>query len=88
MVKPKVRNVAPVVLMNRQIRAANVMLLDENGKKIGVMSLRDAIKMAEEKNLDVLCMSQTQDPPICKIYSYGKYKYDLSTKKKDNRHKN
>ncbi len=68
-------------LVNQQIRAREVRLVDEKGVQLGVIPLREALGMAEERNLDLIQVTEKVDPPVCKIGDYGKYLYSL--KKKD-----
>ncbi|MDD4662166.1 MAG: translation initiation factor IF-3 [Candidatus Pacebacteria bacterium] len=68
-------------LINQQIRSREVRIVDEKGMQLGVISLREALTMAEERNLDLIQVTEKVDPPVCKIGDYGKYLYSL--KKKD-----
>ena len=69
--------------INGQIRAKEVNLIDENGEKLGVMSLNEALKIASEKNLDVALVSPNTVPPVCKIMNYGKYKFEQAKREKE-----
>lgn len=62
------------MLINGQIREREVRVLDEDGAQLGIMSSRDALATAEEKNLDLVLISPTAKPPVCKIMNYGKFK--------------
>ena len=73
--------------INSQIRAASVQLIDEEGKKLGVMSSKEALEIAEEKNLDLVMVSNNTDIPVCKIMNYGKYKFEQAKKEKESRKK-
>ena len=64
-----------------------VTVIDANNKNIGVMPTKDAIQIAYDAGLDLLCVSDKVQPPICKIVSYGKYKYEEAKRAKDNRKK-
>ena len=66
-----------------KIRAKEVNLIDENGEKLGVMSLNEALKIASEKNLDVALVSPNTVPPVCKIMNYGKYKFEQAKREKE-----
>ena len=73
--------------INSQIRAASVQLIDEEGKKLGIMSSKEALAIAEEKNLDLVMVSNNPDTPVCKIMNYGKYKFEQAKKEKESRKK-
>ena len=70
-----------------KIRAKEVNLIDENGEKLGVMSLNEALKIASEKNLDVALVSPNTVPPVCKIMNYGKYKFEQAKREKEAKNK-
>lgn len=67
--------------INHQIKAKQVRIVDENGAQMGIVSLGEALKMAEERNLDLIQVTEKIETPVCKIGNYGKYLYSL--KKKD-----
>lgn len=69
--------------INSQIRAKEVQLIGENGEKLGVISFRDALTMAEEKKLDLVLVAANSNPPVCKIMNYGKYKFEQAKKEKE-----
>lgn len=73
------------MLINGQIREREVRVLDEDGAQLGIMSGRDALAAAEEKNLDLVLISPTAKPPVCKIMNYGKFKYETVKKEKENK---
>ena len=62
-------------MINEQIRDKEVRVIGENGEMIGVMSSRDAMKLAREAELDLVKIAPTAKPPVCKIVDYGKYRY-------------
>lgn len=66
--------------MNEQIRAREIRVIDVEGQQLGVMTVRDALKVAEERGFDLVEVSPTAVPPVCKILDFGKYKYQLSKK--------
>lgn len=72
-------------MVNEQIRDREVRLIDENGEQLGIMSTRDAQKIAIEKNLDLVKVSPQARPPVCKIINYGKFKFEQSKKQKEAR---
>jgi translation initiation factor IF-3 len=70
------------ILVNKQIKAEKVRVIDEEGKNLGIFSLEEALKIAKEKNFDLVQVSDKADPPVCKLIDYGKYLYWLQKKKK------
>ncbi len=66
--------------VNREIRAAQVRVIDEAGEMLGVMSVPEAIRLAEDRGLDLLEIAPTASPPTCKIMDHGKYKYENKKK--------
>lgn len=64
------------------IKAEKVRLIDEEGKQVGIVSLHQALKKAQEKELDLIEISPQAVPPVCKIIAIDKYKYELQQKKK------
>ena len=71
------------LMINEQIRDKEVRLIGENGDQLGVMSAREALKLAEEEELDLVKIAPTAKPPVCKIIDYGKYRYELARKEKE-----
>ena len=61
--------------INGQIKEKEVQVIDEVGKKLGVMKIYDAIHVAEEKDLDLVLVAPNGNPPVFKIMNYGKYKF-------------
>lgn len=70
-------------MINEQIRDKEVRLIGEEGEQLGVMSSKDAMKLAKEANLDLVKIAPTAKPPVCKIIDYGKYRYELARKEKE-----
>ncbi len=68
---------------NEHIRAQQVRLVDTDGKMIGIVSLQEALYKAREKELDLVEISPTAQPPVCKILDYSKYIYEQGKKEKD-----
>lgn len=62
--------------MNREIYAQEVRVIGDNGEQLGVMSVPQAIRLAEDRGLDLIEIAPTANPPTCKIMDYGKYKYE------------
>lgn len=71
------------LMINEQIRDREVRLIGVNGEQLGIMSARDAMKKAEEAELDLVKIAPTAKPPVCKIIDYGKYRYELARKEKE-----
>jgi translation initiation factor IF-3 len=74
-------------MINEQIRDKEVRLIGEAGQQIGVVSIKEAMQMAEEAGLDLVKIAPTANPPVCKIVDYGKYKYEQLRKEKEARKK-
>lgn len=70
-------------MINEQIRDKEVRLVGEDGEQLGVMPVKDAMKLAKEANLDLVKIAPTAKPPVCKIIDYGKYRYELARKEKE-----
>ncbi|MGJ3241348.1 MAG: translation initiation factor IF-3 [Opitutales bacterium] len=70
---------------NERIRAPEVRVIGPEGKMIGIMSPKKATALAKEVGLDLIEVSPSAKPPVCRILDYGKYLYDESKKKKDNK---
>ena len=73
--------------VNEQIRLERVRLVDQNGEMIGVVTIREALRQADEAGLDLVEISPNADPPVCKILDYGKYKYEMQKKASEARKK-
>ena len=75
------------LMINEQIRDREIRLIGEDGEQLGIMSARDAMKLAREANLDLVKIAPTAKPPECKIIDYGKYRYEQARKEKEARKK-
>ncbi len=75
------------LLINEQIRAREVQLIDDLGEKKGVVSLNEALDLAFDKKLDLVLVAPNSQPPVCKIMNYGKYKFEQAKKEKEARKK-
>lgn len=73
--------------INKDIRAAEVRLIDENGENVGVVSRLDALKMARDLGMDLVEISPNTAPPVCKIADFGKLKYEQQKKNAENKKK-
>lgn len=71
--------------INDMIRAKEIRVVGETGEQLGIMSVRSALDIANEQNLDLVEISPNANPPVCKIMNYGKFKYEKT--KKDKEHK-
>ena len=69
--------------INEDIRVKEVRLIDETGENRGVMSIKEALSLAEEADLDLIEISPQANPPVCKILDYGKYKYEVQKRKNE-----
>lgn len=70
-------------MINEEIRDKEVRLIDENGQQLGVVSSKEALSLALEKNLDLVKIAPQSKPPVCKIMNYGKYRFDQIKKEKE-----
>ena len=71
------------VSVSRKIRDKEVRLISADGEQLGIMSSRDAMKLAQEAELDLVKIAPGAKPPVCKIIDYGKYKYEQTRKEKE-----
>ena len=75
------------LMINEQIRDKEIRLIGENGEQLGIMSAKEAFKMAKEAELDLVKIAPTAKPPVCKIIDYDKYRYELARKEKKEKKK-
>lgn len=73
--------------MNEEIRAREVRLINQMGEQVGIVPLKDALRMAQEVNLDLVNIAPQATPPVCRIMDYGKYKFEQGKKEKEARKK-
>ena len=71
------------LLINEQIRDKEVRVIGEDGEQLGVMSIKEAMDLAEEAGVDLIKIAPTAKPPVCKIADYGKYKYEQMRREKE-----
>jgi translation initiation factor IF-3 len=71
------------LMINEQIRDKEVRLIGSDGEQLGIMSAKEAMKLAEEAELDLVKIAPNAKPPVCKIIDYGKYRYELARKEKE-----
>ena len=70
-------------MINEQIRDREVRVIGEDGQQLGIMSAKEAMKLAQEAELDLVKIAPTAKPPVCKIIDYGKYRYEMARKEKE-----
>ncbi|OIO29798.1 MAG: translation initiation factor IF-3 [Nitrospirae bacterium CG1_02_44_142] len=68
------------IRVNEQIRAKEVRLIDGDGAQVGIVSIREALELADKRELDLVEVSPDANPPVCKLLDFGKYKYQISKK--------
>lgn len=76
--------------INERIRAREIRVIDTDGDQLGIMPPSEALRLAQEKELDLVLVSDKADPPVCRIMNYGKYKYEKEKEEqeaKKNQHK-
>lgn len=73
--------------INERIRFPKIRVIDSDGAQLGIMVPRDALRMAEEKELDLVLVSDKADPPVCRIMDYGKFKFEQEKKAREARKK-
>ena len=69
--------------MNERIRAREIRVIGEEGEQFGILSVSEAVALANEKGLDLVEISPNAAPPVCKIMDYGKFKYEKTKKEKE-----
>jgi len=75
------------IQVNHEIRAREVRVIAADGEQLGIMPIREALRRAQEAQLDLVRVASTAKPPVCKIMDYGKFKYEQSKKEKEARKK-
>ena len=70
-------------MINEQIRDREVRVIGKDGTQLGIMSAKEAMKIAREAELDLVKVAPQAKPPVCKIINYGKYKYEMARKEKE-----
>ena len=73
--------------INEQIRDKEIRLIGDSGEMLGIVAIRDAQRMAEEKNLDLVKISPGAKPPVCKIMDFSKFKFEQAKKEREARRK-
>ncbi|MBC1242206.1 translation initiation factor IF-3 [Nostoc linckia z18] len=73
--------------INERIRFPKIRVIDTDGGQLGIMPPQEALQLAEEKELDLVLLSDKADPPVCRIMDYGKYKFEQEKKAREARKK-
>lgn len=71
------------LMLNEQIRDKEVRVIDAEGEQLGIMSAKDAYKLAIDRNLDLVKIAPQANPPVCRIMDYGKYRFEAAKKDKE-----
>lgn len=71
--------------INEQIHDKEVRVVDADGSQLGIMPIREALDLADKKNLDLVKIAPQAKPPVCKIIDYGKYRFEQSKREKEQR---
>ena len=74
-------------MINEEIRDREVRLIGENGEQLGIVSSREALEMAQQKELDLVKIAPQAKPPVCKMMDYSKYRFDQAKREKEARKK-
>ncbi|WP_072866154.1 translation initiation factor IF-3 [Desulforamulus hydrothermalis] len=69
--------------INEEIRAREVRVVDADNNQLGIMSVKEALRLAEERQLDLVEVAPQAKPPVCRIMDYGKFKYEQSKREKE-----
>ena len=80
--RPPLKPLGQLFRANRQITVPQVRVIDDEGKFLGVMRTEEAIRLAEERELDLVEVSPKEEPPVCKIIDYGAFKYQKEKEKR------
>ena len=70
---------------NEEIREKEVRVVTQDGEQLGVMSSEEALAIAQSKGLDLVNIAPTAQPPVCKIMNFGKYRFELQKREKENK---
>ncbi len=72
-------------MINEEIRDKEVRVIGDDGSQLGIMSSSQALEIALKRNLDLVKISPQANPPVCKIMDYGKYRFEMAKREKENR---
>ncbi|MCI5801888.1 MAG: translation initiation factor IF-3 [Oscillospiraceae bacterium] len=78
-------HISKELLINEEIRDKEVRVIDADGSQLGILSVKDAQKIAIEKNLDLVKIAPQATPPVCRIMDYGKYRFEQAKREKEAR---
>lgn len=70
-------------LVNEKIRFPEVLVISSDGKQLGVKTRNEALRLAQDENLDLLCVAPAAKPPVCKILNYGKHRFEQQKKARE-----
>lgn len=73
--------------INEEIRVREVRVVGDDGEQFGVMALRDALQLAQDRHVDLVEVSPTARPPVCRLMDYGKFKYEQAKRERESRKK-
>ena len=73
------------MIVNEQIRSKEVRLIGKDGEQVGVISRDEALRIAEQENLDLVLVSPNAKPPVARVIDYGKYRYEQQKREKEQR---
>jgi len=77
--------IATELMINEEIRDREVRVIDENGEQLGVLSIQQALALAEDRGLDLAKIQPSAQPPVCKLIDYDKYRYEQAKRERENR---
>ena len=72
-------------MINEEIRDPEVRLIDESGNQLGIVGIREAQHLADERNLDLVKIAPNSNPRVCKLMDYGKYRFEMAKREKEQR---
>ncbi|RKY90945.1 translation initiation factor IF-3 [candidate division KSB1 bacterium] len=75
------------IRVNEQIQVPQVRVIDADGTQLGIKTIQEALKLANKVGLDLVEVAPNANPPVCKLMDFGKYRYELSKKEKEQRKK-
>ena len=81
------REISKDLRVNESIRARDVRLISQTGEQLGILQLRDALRLAQQVNLDLVEVAPAARPPVCKIMDYGRFKYEQAKRDREARKK-
>ncbi len=79
----EVNRIGKELSINEEIRAKEVRVVSDTNEQLGIMNTREALRLAEEKNLDLVEVAPNGKPPVCRIMNYGKFKYEQQKRDKE-----